>query len=71
MSLPQPDHRVTASMPPRTPRWVKLSAFITIALILLAVISMFIIGGEHSPSRHLPSGTGGYTAPSAHQMHQL
>lgn len=71
MSPLQPNHKATDSTPPRAPRWVKLSAVIAIALLLLAIITMFIIGGEHSPSRHLRSDAGVYISPSTQQVQQL
>jgi hypothetical protein len=42
---------------PGTPRWVKVSGIIAIALVLLVIIVIFTgIGGPHGPSRHLSSG---------------
>lgn len=41
---------------PGMPRWVRMSAIIAGALILLAVIAVIISGGRHGPGRHLPSG---------------
>ena len=43
---------------PGTPRWVKVFAIIVIALVLLVVAMMFI-GGEHGPGRHAASGDAG------------
>jgi hypothetical protein len=36
-----------------TPRWVKVSGLIALALILVVVI-MLIAGGDHGPGRHSP-----------------
>ncbi len=48
---------------PGTPRWVKVFGIIVIVLVLLVVAMMFI-GGEHGPGRHTPSGdAGGQIAP--------
>jgi hypothetical protein len=50
---------------PGTPRWVKVFGIIVIVLVLLVVALMFI-GGEHGPGRHTPSGdAGGQGAPSS------
>jgi hypothetical protein len=39
--------------PPRAPRWVKISAIIAAALVL-AIVVMLVIGGDHGPDRHGP-----------------
>jgi hypothetical protein len=46
-----PDRGSTSS----TPRWVKVFGIIGGILVLLVVI-MMLIGGEHGPGRHTPSG---------------
>jgi hypothetical protein len=43
--------------PPRTPRWVKWSAIVVGALILLMVVVMSLFGTQHGPGRHLGSDT--------------
>jgi hypothetical protein len=49
--------RPTEERPPSTPRWVKLSGIIVIVLILLVIILKLTgIGGNHGPGRHLPGG---------------
>ena len=70
-----------ADLPPyRTPGWVKIVGIIALVLVLLVGIMLLTgIGGDHGPSRHLPSG--GYTPPSSviaehrpaieHDVHQL
>lgn len=40
---------------PGTPRWVKVFGIVAIVVVLL-VIAMLLIGGEHGPSRHTSSG---------------
>jgi hypothetical protein len=40
------------------PRWVKVSGIVTLVLVLLVVIVMLVTGGNHGPSRHMPSGGG-------------
>lgn len=46
---------------PGMPRWVKVSAIVVLALILLFAIAL-LAGGNHGPGRHLPSGgAGGHT----------
>ena len=47
---------------PGTPRWVKVLGIIVIALVVLVVAMMFI-GGEHGPGRHTSSGDPGSQAP--------
>ncbi|WP_328967498.1 hypothetical protein [Streptomyces sp. NBC_00239] len=43
---------------PGMPRWVKICGIVGIAVALLIVV-MLLIGGEHSPSRHMQgAGTG-------------
>jgi hypothetical protein len=49
------------SAPPKTPRWVKVSAIIVGALLLLAVIVKLTGAGDHGPGRH----TGADVTPSA------
>jgi hypothetical protein len=50
---------------PGTPRWVKVFGGIVIVVVLLAVVAMVFIGGEHGPGRHAPSGdAGGQVQPS-------
>ena len=47
-----------------TPRWVKVFVIIAITLVLLFVILMLIIPGEHGPGRHiLPGDAGGHALP--------
>ena len=43
---------------PGTPRWVKVFGIIVIVLILL-VVARVLIGGEHGPGRHTPTGDAG------------
>ena len=46
---------------PGMPRWVKLSAIIVGALVVLILLAIVLeIGGRHGPNRHMPStGEGG------------
>jgi hypothetical protein len=37
--------------PHRTPRWVIVAAVAT-AIVILVVIAVMVIGGDHGPSRH-------------------
>ena len=54
-SKEMPEHADQASGP-RTPRWVKVFAIATIALVLLvAVIMLAGKGGQHGPARHTQS----------------
>lgn len=42
--------------PPGVPRWVKVFGLITVIVILLAVVAMILVGGEHGPGRHMHGG---------------
>jgi hypothetical protein len=62
-----------ADLPPySTPRWVKVSGIIVIVLVLLVGIMLLTgVGGDHGPGRHLPpGGAGGYTPPLEHGVQQ-
>ena len=51
-SAPNPRADHAADRPPGLPRWVKLLALgVVIALIVLVVV-MLLVGGEHGPGRH-------------------
>ena len=56
--LPSPE---TADVP-GTPRWVKVFAIIALIVVLLVVV-MMLAGGNHGPSRHMPSGDAGHQMP--------
>ncbi|MER6974525.1 hypothetical protein ABT304_25945 [Nocardioides sp. NPDC000445] len=49
-------------MPPGMPSWVKLLLGALLAVIVLAVLAMILLGGEHRPGRH---GGGMHSAPAA------
>jgi hypothetical protein len=50
---------------PGIPRWVKVFGIIFMVVVLL-VVARILIGGEHGPGRHAPSGdAGGQVPPSA------
>ena len=49
---------------PGTPRWVKISAIVALALVLLVVAVMAVAGGEHGPGRHVPGGGAGHGPPT-------
>ena len=38
--------------PPPAPRWVKQLLLGLLAVVVLAVLIMLIVGGEHGPGRH-------------------
>jgi hypothetical protein len=63
-----PDRGSTTGAPayPGTPRWVKAFGIVVLVLVLLVVAVMVAAGGEHGPSRHMPSGggPGGQTPPA-------
>lgn len=41
---------------PGTPRWVKLFGLLALALVVLLVVALIVVGGDHGPGRH--SGRG-------------
>ena len=42
---------------PGTPRWVKVSVIVTVTLfLLLGVVALTDVGGEHGPGRHFRKG---------------
>lgn len=55
-----------AELPPyRTPRWVKVVGITALVLALLvAIVLLTGIGGEHGPGRHVPSGGATTTLPA-------
>ena len=56
--------------PPGAPRWVKAFGIIVLVLVLLFGVAMIIGGGNHGPSRHMPSGnTRGGTPLSSEYEH--
>lgn len=66
----EPHRGSITSTPPGTPRWVKVSGIVVAVVVLLVIIMLVIGGGQHSPSRHLPSSDGaGATVLIAHRMH--
>jgi hypothetical protein len=52
---------------PGAPLWVRVSGIITLLLTVLMILVMFIIGGDHGPMRHIPSGS----APSNSPVHAI
>ena len=54
---PYHDPSEDTSVRPGTPRWVKVFGIIALVLVLLVGIIMVTgIGGEHGPGRHIPAG---------------
>ena len=56
-----------------TPRWVKVSAIVALALVVLVVVLLVTgRGGGHGPARHAPGGDGspGHTGPPAGVTHE-
>jgi hypothetical protein len=51
--------------PPGMPSWVKYLIGALLAVILLAVLAMLVVGGDHGPGRH--SG-GMHSAPAGAQV---
>jgi hypothetical protein len=35
-----------------TPRWVKVSGIVALVLVLLVLVVMLFVGGNHGPGRH-------------------
>jgi hypothetical protein len=67
MSQPslQPGHKATY----KTPRWIKISGIV--ALIVIVLLAVALLRGEHGPGRHMPSdvtqdGTPAVNATSVH-----
>ena len=63
-----------ADQPPySTPRWVRIVGIIALVLVLLVgILFLTGVGGDHGPGRHMPSGgADGYTPPRAHSVRQL
>ena len=57
-----------ADLPPySTPRWVKIVGIIALVLVLLlGILFLTGVGGDHGPGRHMPSGgAGGHTLPTS------
>ena len=56
-----------ADLPPyHTPRWVKIIGIIALVLmLLLGILHLTGLGGNHGPGRHLPSGGAGGSRPLA------
>lgn len=46
--------RTSAGGPPGIPKWLKVSGIVVAILILLLVIAVLIVGGDHGPGRHTP-----------------
>ena len=44
-------HDTDRGAPPGVPRWVKVSGII-VAILVLALVAVMLIGGDHGPSRH-------------------
>lgn len=61
-SGPGPGNR---SVPPGMPRWVKIFGLIALLVIAVLILVMLLVGGEHGPGLHAPSGDSS-AAPLAH-----
>lgn len=53
---------------PGTPRWVKVSGIVVLALILLFVVVEVASGGQHNPMRHMHMSSGAANGPGAHTL---
>ena len=63
--------RVSTTARAGTPRWVKVFGIITLVVLVLMVVLLFAIGGEHGPGRHLPAGDdGSHPPPVAYSVHR-
>jgi hypothetical protein len=38
--------------PPDVPRWLKVSGLVLGLVVLLVVVAMLLLGGDHGPGRH-------------------
>jgi hypothetical protein len=50
--------RASGKSYPGTPLWVKVSGIVALVVIVLLMLVMFVIGGDHGPLRHIPAGSG-------------
>lgn len=50
--IDESDIALPADQRPKTPRWVKISGAIALALVLL-VLGLVLSGGDHGPGRHM------------------
>lgn len=41
-----------AEQPPGVPRWLKVSGLVVGVVVLLVVLGMLVLGGDHGPGRH-------------------
>ncbi len=59
-----------ADLPPySTPRWVKIVGIVALVLVLLVGIMLLTgVGGDHGPGRHMPSVGAGDTPPSGNTV---
>lgn len=48
------DSASTTGTPPRTPRWVKISAVIAIAVIVVVGFALIVQGPHRGPGQHGP-----------------
>lgn len=51
-SAPDPMDDHATDRPPGLPRWVKLLALGAVMAIIVLVVVMLLVGGEHGPGRH-------------------
>jgi hypothetical protein len=60
------DPRDTDSKLPTRPRWVKVAIIVGILVLVVLILALTgVLGGQHGPGRHLPSGSGGDTPPQS------
>ena len=38
------------------PRWVKISAIVAVAVVVVFLVVLLVGSGQHGPARHTPSG---------------
>ena len=62
-----------ADQPPySTPRWVRIVGIIALVLVLVVgILFLTGVGGDHGPGRHLPSGGADGYPPRGHSVRQL
>lgn len=53
--------RVRDDVPPKMPSWVRYLLLGLLAAVVLAVLTMLVVGGDHGPGRH----GGPHSAPAA------
>jgi hypothetical protein len=57
--------RAERARAPGTPRWVQVFGIIALIIIILLVVAQLLLGVQHGPGMHAPSGDAGGATPAA------